>query len=93
MHDADGGQAAVGLSDDAAGDGLGGAVDAVVHARHLVLPTELAVGAQPDGKGPRAGACRSSFWEGELSMDFRPLNDTERRQLINALRGTHRCRR
>jgi hypothetical protein len=26
-------------------------------------------------------------WEGELSMDFRPLNDTERRQLINALRG------
>jgi hypothetical protein len=25
--------------------------------------------------------------EGELSMDFRPLNDTERRQLINALRG------
>ena len=27
------------------------------------------------------------LWEGELSMDFRPLNDTERRQLINALRG------
>ena len=24
------------------------------------------------------------LWEGELSMDFRPLNDTERRQLINA---------
>jgi hypothetical protein len=30
---------------------------------------------------------KPSYWEGELSMDFRPLNDTERRQLINALRG------
>ena len=25
--------------------------------------------------------------EGRTSMDFRPLNDTERRQLISALRG------
>jgi len=28
----------------------------------------------------------SSEWK-ELTMDFRPLNDTERRQLITALRG------
>jgi hypothetical protein len=27
------------------------------------------------------------YREGESTMDFRPLNDTERRQLINALRG------
>ena len=29
----------------------------------------------------------SLFLEGRTSMDFRPLNDTERRQLITALRG------
>jgi hypothetical protein len=32
-------------------------------------------------------AARGGLKQGELSMDFRPLNDTERRQLINALRG------
>jgi hypothetical protein len=30
---------------------------------------------------------RSVQTEGESIMDFRPLNDTERRQLVNALRG------
>jgi hypothetical protein len=29
----------------------------------------------------------STCFEGSTSMDFRPLNDTERRQLIGALRG------
>jgi hypothetical protein len=36
---------------------------------------------------PSARGGEVLIWEGELSMDFRPLNDTERRQLINALRG------
>jgi hypothetical protein len=27
------------------------------------------------------------IWKGEAPMDFRPLNDTERRQLISSLRG------
>jgi hypothetical protein len=31
--------------------------------------------------------CPPCFAEGVVPMDFRPLNDTERRQLINALRG------
>jgi hypothetical protein len=30
---------------------------------------------------------RDSFVRRECTMDFRPLNDTERRQLVTALRG------
>src|SRR5208337_3500986 len=39
-------------------------------------------------KKPGFRECRGrNRKEGEVAMDFRPLNDTERRQLISSLRG------